>query len=471
MKRAALFVLPSVLACAAAVGPAAARTTASCPDLNAPNELVLVGGTPQTAQLDTPFAQPFAVALANTNSCPVTSQTAGTAITFIAPSSGASGTFASSGSSTATVGADATGSASAPQFTANGISGYYAVVATSAYGTVTFALANTAGGLPFTITPTAPASSSAVAGARYAEPLSVTVRDANGNPVGGAAVTFAFVPGGSGASASFDGGAPQVTVRADASGVATSPRFSANDIPGRFFAAASVDGIVEPIEFSLDNLPGKSSTLDGLLPVKQTAVVGTSFARRLAVRLRDGNGRPVPGATVTFSIGGAAGSASASFADGGAQATATTDARGVARSPRVAANTVAGAFSVTATAPGVQSALFAFRNRPAAVSSVAAGAGSGESTAVGARFPIRIAVTVTDRYGNLVRGATVTFTAPRGGATGRFGRRRIVRVRTDADGVAVAPAFVAGGEPGGYVVRAGVGRHAAAFALFNEPRG
>lgn len=470
MKRAALFVLPVLLACTAAVGPAAA-TTASCPAVNVANELVLVGGTPQTAQLNTPFAQPFDVALASTNGCPVTSQTSGIPISFGAPASGASGTFAGSGSTTVTVGASATGTASAPQFTANGLTGYYTVVATSAFGTVVFALTNTASGLPFTITPIALTSTSATVGSRYPQPLAVTVRDANGDPVAGAVVMFSFVPGATGAGASFDGGAQQVAVRADASGVATSPGFSANGVPGRFYAAAAVDGIVEPIEFSLHNLPGKSATLVGLLPVRQTAVVGTRFARRLAVRLRDAGGRPVIGAAVTFAVGGAAGGASASFGSGGAQAVATTNAHGIALSPRVVANTVAGTFSVTASSPNMPAAVFVLRSRAGAPASVAAGVGSGESTAVGTRFPVRRAVTVTDRYGNPVDGASVTFTAPRRGATGRFDHRRIVRVHTDAAGVAVAPAFVAGREQGGYVVRAGAGGHFAALALFNEPRG
>src|ERR1700722_9665509 len=74
----------------------------SCPTSNAPNELTLAGGTPQTAQLDTGFGSPLQVTLANSNGCPVT-PVVGTPVTFTAPSSGASGRFATSGSNTGIV--------------------------------------------------------------------------------------------------------------------------------------------------------------------------------------------------------------------------------------------------------------------------------------------------------------------------------------------------------------------------------
>ena len=67
--------------------------------------------------------------------------------------------------------------------------------------------------------------------------------------------------------------------------------------------------------------------------------------------------------------------------------------------------------------------------------------------------------------------------APEHGPSGWFLRRphrrsRIARVRTDADGVAVAPLLAAGEQSGGYVVAAvvqGSGKRVA-FALVNRPR-
>jgi hypothetical protein len=105
---------------------------------------------------------------------------------------------------------------------------------------------------------------------------------------------------------------------------------------------------------------------------------------------------------------------------------------------------------------------------------------------MGAPFPIRLAVTVTDAQKNPVPGAPVTFAAPSAGASGRFTthtrgshshrarvwRSHTVQVKTDACGIAVAPAFTANHLQGGYIVEASV-KHSrpAAFALVNEAPG
>src|SRR5205085_2670191 len=77
---------------------------------------------------------------------------------------------------------------------------------------VTFTATGTAGAAA-TIAANSPTSQSATAGAAVSAPPSVIVKDANGNPVTGVAVTFAVAPG----TALFRGGS-QTT---NASGVAT----------------------------------------------------------------------------------------------------------------------------------------------------------------------------------------------------------------------------------------------------------
>jgi hypothetical protein len=116
---------------------------------------------------------------------------------------------------------------------------------------------------------------------------------------------------------------------------------------------------------------------------------------------------------------------------------------------------------------------------------ITAGVGASQSTRVGAGFPIRLAVTVTDAEKNPVPGAPVIFTAPARGPSGRFTTRtptkysrprvsqhRNVTIVTDACGIAVAPAFVANDRQGGYIVEARV-EHVgpAAFALVNAGPG
>lgn len=458
--RLALTLAVALAALAASGGGAAAAGT--CPSSNPPDELVLAAGSGQTAQLGRPFPAPLQVQLANTNSCPLTGDLAGIDVDFDGPGSGAGGVFAGSGSREAVVGTDAQGVATAPAFTANDTAGSYTVDAESDYGTVELYLANTAAGLPVAIGATAGSGQGAAVDGAYAQPLQARVTDANGNPVQGATVSFAVVPGVTGAGAAFLGGQPTATTGSD--GVAVSPPLLANATPGRFTAVASVDGVAAVAAYALDN-HASLATVDGLTSTV-SGVVGSRFRQRLQARVLDANGQPLEGASVTFAVDGA------SFVTGGAQATVLGDANGIATSPVLVAGTTAGTFTATATLTGTADpATYTLHTVAAAPTAVAAGAASGESTPTRTRFPVPLAVTVTDRYGNRVAGATVVFAAPRRGASGTFGaRRRIVRLRTNADGIAAAPRFTANSVAGGYVVTAAVAGVRASFALVNVAR-
>src|SRR6185312_8862686 len=161
------------------------------------------------------------------------------------------------------------------------------------------------------------------------------------------------------AGASFPGGSTQATETTDASGIATSPRFDANTTAGTFTATAAVAGVTNPAEFTLDNLAGKPPAIKTLGPAKRSATIDSRYSRPLEVKLTDREGKPLQGESVTFTLGsstggGAAGaggsgaaSAGASFVGGSAQATETTNASGVAISPRFEANATAGTFTAT----------------------------------------------------------------------------------------------------------------------------
>ena len=579
----------AVAAVPVAAGSASPTKASACPSKNDPNDLSLVAGTPQTARIGSPFGTNLQVRLSNRNGCPLTGSLSGAAVTFTAPSSGASGTFASTGSAAATVGTDGSGVAVAPLFTANGSEGDYEVVASSSYGTVTFHLSNTATGVAASIAAAGQTDQSATVRRQYAQPLQARVVDAHGVAVAGASVAFSIGTGASGAGATFVGGGPQVTAVTDASGVATSPPLVANDTAGPFTATASVGGVASVATFNLGNhaavytlaasatstqtatittrYPGalKAEVRDdtgrpvegatvtfmlgtgtsgasaafvggGAQAIEQTdasgiatspafaangtpgrfeatasvpggtaplgyslrnlaaglmtgttshrAKVNTRYPQRLRARMVDVHGRPLDGIAVSFTIGKAANGATAAFLDGSAQATATTNASGWATSPPLVANDSTGRFTATAAAAGTGSKPIAYslQNVAAAPATITAGAAGGESTSVGSRFPIRLAVTVSDADGNRVAGATVVFSAPAHGPSGRFGvrpragsharRSRIARVTTNADGIAIAPPFTANRQPGGFVVTAAVpGRRMhTAFALVNRPR-
>jgi hypothetical protein len=457
----------------------------SCPSSNPPNELVLVSGTPQTAELNTAFANPLQLELANANGCPITATVAGIPVTFTAPASSGSATFAASGANTLTVGTDAVGSASVQMFTANDTPGDYTVTASCAYGSVSFALTNSAAGIPFTITPLAPTGQHTTVNIHYSQPLAVHVLDANGNPVVGENVTFSLgsagsASGGGGdaaaaAGASFDDGTSQTTEATNADGVATSPGLRANATSGTFTATATVAHVTEPARFALENRAARPRTITPVGYGSATATIATRYARRLRATVRTAAGTPVAGVPVTFTVGSASapaesGGAGAAFTGGSAQATATTGADGIATSPRLTANDQAGRITATATASQTSGmALFHLHNRAGAPSTVTAGIGASQSTATDTRFAIALAVTVTDTSGNKVPDAAVTFTAPSFGAGGSFpGAETVVSVKTNGSGVAVAPRFTANGQAGGYIVTATARNvHPVAFALVN----
>jgi CubicO group peptidase (beta-lactamase class C family) len=101
--------------------------------LYAPAELT-AAGTPQTAPVNTAFAAPSRVTVTDAFGEPLP----GVAVTFAAPASGPSGTFAGSPS----VVTDAQGVATAPAFTANGVAGSYTVTAMVGGLSAPFALTN-----------------------------------------------------------------------------------------------------------------------------------------------------------------------------------------------------------------------------------------------------------------------------------------------------------------------------------------
>jgi hypothetical protein len=387
------------IACACAItavgllatgGGAGVADTSACPSSNPPDTLTLASGTPQTAQLNSAFAAPLVVVLANSNGCPVTTGASGEAVAFSAPTSGASGLFSTTAAAMATVGTDATGSASAPSFTANDTAGSYTVTASSQYGSVSFSLTNTAAGVPASIVELSPASESAAVATSYAQPLQVKVVDANGNPVADASVAFTLSSADqtmcgttSTASATFAGSGAQATATTNAGGVATSPAFSANSGSGSFTATAAISSggggasgggggapsHASPVNFQLDNLAGAPASLSPGVAATESAVAGTRLAIPLAVSVTDAEHNPVAGAPVTFTA--PARGASGRFAVHTGhnrwahrrQATAKTDACGVAVAPSFRANDHVGGYIVKATVDAAKPAAFALVNQ------------------------------------------------------------------------------------------------------------
>jgi hypothetical protein len=94
-------------------------------------------------------------------------------------------------------------------------------------------------------------------------------------------------------------------------------------------------------------------------------------------------------------------------------------------------------------------------NTAGAASSIAVVSGSGQSTTVSTAFANPLVASVTDSFGNPVPGATVTFTAPGSGASGKFANNTATTTAaTGSNGQATSTTFTANGTSGSYNVAA-----------------
>ncbi|HET7433359.1 MAG TPA: lamin tail domain-containing protein, partial [Thermoanaerobaculia bacterium] len=115
------------------------RATDFLPAVPAASAINATSGTPQSATISTAFSTALQATVTDAGNAPIE----GVGVTFTAPASGASGTFPN-GTNTVSVATNASGMATAPTFTANGVAGGYIVTATTAALTANFNLTNTA---------------------------------------------------------------------------------------------------------------------------------------------------------------------------------------------------------------------------------------------------------------------------------------------------------------------------------------
>jgi hypothetical protein len=229
----------------------------SLTNIGPPASIAATSGSPQSTTINTLFAISLTTTVKDSAGDPVP----GVSVTFVAPGSGASGTFAA-GSLFATVATNVQGIAAAPAFTANSAPGSYAVSATVAGVAIAanFSLTNNPGP-PASVTATGGTSQSATINAVFANSLAASVRDGSGNAVPGVIVRFAAPT--SGPTGTFVGGSATAIVATNVLGVATAPAFTADSTLGSYFVTAAVAGVVTPANFSLTNLHATTGDFDG----------------------------------------------------------------------------------------------------------------------------------------------------------------------------------------------------------------
>lgn len=440
----------------AAVSGISGTATFSLTNLaGAANSIAATSGTPQSAIISTAFTNPLVATVTDQYGNGVSGET----VTFTAPSSGASGTFAG-GVNTATT--NSSGVATSAVFTANSTQGSYTVSASDTHvtGTASFSLTNN---LPPVIAVQSGSGQSATVNTAFAAQLVAYVTQ-NGSALQGAVVTF--TPPTTGASGTFAGGVNTATTNAQ--GLATSAVFTANTKAGAYAVTASTPGATASASFTLTNNAGPAAAISPTSGSGQSATVGTAFTNPLVATVYDQYQNPVSGVTVTFTPPSSG--ASGTFAGG--VNTATTNSSGVATSQTFKANTIAGSYSVTASTAGTNAtATFTLTNNAGPAASISAYSGSGQTTPVGTAFPNPLVAKVLDQYSNPVSGATVTFTPPaQSGPSGTFAGG-VNTATTNSSGLATSAVFTANNNAGSYTVSASVQgvTPTASFSLTNSP--
>lgn len=407
--------------------------------------LTAESGGPQSAEVGTPFGAPLVVRVTS-GGVPV----ANAAVSFHAPSGGASATLSAFAATT-----DSTGHAQVSAI-AGTAAGAYSVTAAAAGARqpASFALTNAPGTAATIAASPASTPQRAKVGTRFAAPLSAVVKDRFGNPVPGVSVAFAAPA--SQPTAALE---PSSLVTTDASGQAA-VQVTAGPAAGQYAVTATATGVPGDASFALGNLAGAPSSISVLSGSPQAAEVTAAFASALTVLVADRAGNPVPGAAVTFSAPGSGATAALSAP------TAATDAQGRAQ-VQATAGAVAGRYEVIASsAQGAAPALFALTNLPGAPAAIAALATSTpQSARVETPYAQALGARVLDAHGNPVPGATVAFAAP---ASEPSARLTASSPATDGAGMASAVA-IASEVAGSFTVRAAASGVAepATFALTN----
>ena len=318
-----------------------------------PSSTLDQGGDAQSAQVGTAYALPLTVQVTDDHGNPVPDTT----VTFTAPSSGPSGTFAN-GSTTDTETTNSQGYATSTVFTADSTAGSFDVTASdSGPQSVLFGLTNNLAG-PSQVAAVAGGEQSSQVKQSFASALSVKVTDSYGNAIQDAEVTFSAPS--SGASAIFSGGSTIDTMTTNAEGIASAPAPTANGIAGGYEVTATVSGAA-PAAFSLTNLPGPAHSMSLVAGDGQSARIGAPFPKQFMVEVADQYGNPISGAQVTFTAPSTG--ASGTFPSGSADDTETTGSNGIATSAVLTADTTAGTYLVRANAGGLTPVVFTLTNQ------------------------------------------------------------------------------------------------------------
>src|SRR5213075_599453 len=284
-------------------------------------------------------------------------------------------------------------------------------------------------GTAATIAANSPTSQPGTAGAAVSSPPSVIVKDANGNPVSGVAVTFSAT----GANGTVN---PATPVTTDGSGVATATSWTLGTTVRTDTARATASGLAgSPVIFTATATAGTAATIAANSPTSQPGTAGAAVSSPPSVIVKDANGNPVSGVAVTFSATGANGTVNPATP-------VTTDGSGVATATSWTLGTTVRTDTARATASGLAGSpvIFTATATAGTAATIAANSPTSQPGTAGAAVASPPSVLVKDANGNPVSGVAVTFSAT--GANGTV--NPATPVTTDGSGVATATSWTLG---------------------------
>lgn len=234
------------------------------------------------------------------------------------------------------------------------------------------------------------------AGAALPDSLAVVVRDANGDPLPGATVTFAVTAGGGGVSPGS-----RVT---DASGIART-RFTLGAGAGTQTVNATTGGLA-PAQFSAVSQINGAVNIANSTTGALTDTVDAIKAESLTVLVTNQNATPVQGVTVTW---GATGGTVSSLS-------VPTTAAGLSK-VRYTYGTAAGPQSATATVTGLVGSPVTINFTATAGAAVAIFKTGGDNGTAPPNTQVGYTVQSRDRHGNPKGGVTIDWAVATGGGS------------------------------------------------------
>ena len=194
---------------------------------------------------------------------------------------------------------DATGTATVGGWILGPLPGQNTLTASAPGLTAVTFTATGSAGVATTMAAVSQTTQSAAVNANVADAPAVVVRDAQGIPVPGVAVTFTVTAGGG-----IVTGSPVTT---GSNGVATLTAWQLGPAVGPNSVTATATGL-NSVTFNANGTAGSPATVGAFAGDNQLAVQGTAVATAPSVRVTDSLGNPVSGTAVTFAVTGGGGS-------------------------------------------------------------------------------------------------------------------------------------------------------------------